>query len=72
MSLDDLLKSYCQISIIANLTVCTKYLNLTICLGFRIIQFTIQEMVFRLCTKQSAGRKSQESRQLNNTISYQF
>ena len=28
------------------------------------IQFTIQEMAFRLCTKQSAGRKSQEDKQL--------
>ena len=44
---------------------CTKNLNLTIRLGFRIIQFTIQEMGFRLCTKQSAGGKSQESKQLN-------
>ena len=28
------------------------------------IQFMIQEMAFRLCTKQSAGRKSQEDKQL--------
>ena len=28
------------------------------------IQFTIQEMAFRLCTKQSAGEKSQEDKQL--------
>ena len=28
------------------------------------IQFTIQEMAFRLCTNQSAGRKSQEDKQL--------
>ena len=28
------------------------------------IQFTIQEMAFRLCTKQSAGGKSQEDKQL--------
>ena len=28
-------------------------------------QFKIQEMGFRLCTKQSAGGKSQESEQLN-------
>ena len=29
------------------------------------IQFTIQEMAFRLCTKQSADGKSQEDKQLN-------
>ena len=29
-----------------------------------IIQFTIQEMAFRLCTKQSAGKNSQEGKQL--------
>ena len=28
------------------------------------IQFTIQEMAFRLCTKQSAGGKNQEDKQL--------
>ena len=28
------------------------------------IQFTIQEMAFRLCTKQSADGKSQEDKQL--------
>ena len=28
------------------------------------IQFTLQEMAFRLCTKQSAGEKSQEDKQL--------
>ena len=28
------------------------------------IQFTIQEMAFRLCTKQSAGGKTQEDEQL--------
>ena len=27
------------------------------------IQFTIQEMAFRLCTKQRAGGKSQEDKQ---------
>ena len=31
---------------------------------FQIIQFTIQEMAFRLCTKQSADGKSQEDKQL--------
>ena len=35
-----------------------KYDNL-----FRI-QFMIQEMAFRLCTKQSAGGKNQEDKQL--------
>ena len=44
---------------------CIKNLHLTIHLEFRIIQFTIQRMAFRLCTKQSAGWKSQESEQLN-------
>ena len=43
---------------------CTKSLNLTIRFGFRIIPFTIQEIIFRLCTKQSAGWKSQEGKQL--------
>ena len=43
---------------------CTKNLNLTVRFGFRIIQFTIQEMVFRLCTKQSAGVKRQEGKKL--------
>ena len=28
------------------------------------LQFTIQEMAFTLCTKQSAGGKSQEDKQL--------
>ena len=28
------------------------------------IQFMIQEMAFRICTKQSAGGKSQEDKQL--------
>ena len=28
------------------------------------LQFTIQEITFRLCTKQSKGRKSQEDKQL--------
>ena len=28
------------------------------------IQFTIQKMAFRLCTKQRAGTKSQEDKQL--------
>ena len=40
-------------------------INLTIRLGFWIIQFTIQEMAIGLCTNQSAGEKSQESKQLN-------
>ena len=43
---------------------CTKNLNLTVRFGFRIIQFTIQEMVLRLCTKQSAGVKCQEGKKL--------
>ena len=39
--------------------------NLTIRFGFRIIQsFTIQEMAFRLCFKESMGGKSQEGKQL--------
>ena len=44
---------------------CTKNLNLTIGFGFGIIQFTIQEMAFRLCFKQTADGKSQEGKQLN-------
>jgi len=43
---------------------CTKNSNMTIRFGFRIIQFTIQEMAFRLFTKQSAGGKSKEGKQL--------
>jgi len=43
---------------------CTINLNLKIRFGFRIMQFEIQEMAFKLCTLQSAGGKSQESEQL--------
>ena len=43
---------------------CIKNLNLTIHFRFWVIQFTIQEKVFRLCTKQSAGVKSEEGKQL--------
>ena len=43
---------------------CTKNLNLTIRFGFLIIQFMIQEMAFRLWTKQSAFGKSHEDKQL--------
>ena len=40
---------------------CTKNLNLLICFRFWIIQFTIQGMVFILCSKQSVGWKSQKA-----------
>ena len=44
---------------------CTKNLNLTtIRFGFRIIQFTLQEMAFRLCTIVKHRQESQEGRQL--------
>ena len=36
---------------------CTKNLYFTICFRFLIIQFTIQEMAFRLCTNQRAKGK---------------
>ena len=32
--------------------------------GFWIIQFMIQEMAFKICTKQRAGRKSYKGKQL--------
>ena len=41
-----------------------KNLNLTICFGFPITQFRIQKVVFKLCTKQNTGKKSQEGKQL--------
>ena len=39
-----------------------KILNLAICFGFQIIQFKIQEMAFKLCTKQSTEGKSREGK----------
>ena len=42
----------------------SKNLNLTICFGSWIIQFKIQEIVFKFFTQQSTGRKSQRDKQL--------
>ena len=43
---------------------CTKNLILIIRFEFQIIQFTTQELAFRLFTKQSVVGKTQESEQL--------